>query len=60
MNNSSTESLAFDRKVDGFQRSTLDRSKTAKLKLEMFYKNMVDQVREREDRYITYLLSDIP
>jgi hypothetical protein len=46
----STESVLFERSIEGFQRSTLDRATAAKIKLENFYKNISQQVREREDR----------
>lgn len=46
------QEVAFERNTQGIPRSTLDRASAAKFKLELFYKNITQYVREREERLI--------
>ena len=47
----SLSETSIDRDLSTFQRSTLDRATSAKLKVENFYKNLSQQAIEREERY---------
>jgi protein-serine/threonine kinase len=42
--------MDFKRSTEGFTKSTLDRSTMLKFKLDSFYKNLIQQTRERESR----------
>ena len=48
---SSDGGFSFNRSVDGFSRSTIDRAAAAKYRLEHFYKLQVSESADREARY---------
>lgn len=47
---STHEPAAYERNTEGYSKSILDRSATAKYKLEVFYKGLLDQTVERQNR----------
>jgi inhibitor of KinA sporulation pathway (predicted exonuclease) len=50
----SQEALSvYERSLHGIPKSTIDRATAAKLKLEAFYKILLEQTRERDVRYRT-------
>lgn len=45
------EETHFERSAEGFSASTLDRSATARHKLQNYYKNILDSTIERKSRF---------
>ena len=50
-NNGHADCLFFERSTDGYSKQTLDKSTAAKLKLQHYYRAIVEQAQERKKRY---------
>ena len=48
----SSEDVTFERSTEGYPKSSIDRSNTARFKLENFYKVNLEQAIERNQRYV--------